>query len=182
MILYIVRHGQTEENKLSILQGHMPGTLTEQGREQVRRTAEELAECGVSFRCIVSSDLKRAMDSATIISERLNLPVVPMDMLRERDWGEYTGITIVEGKAKYFHDGRWDFPGRAESDEGILERAKEALKVLYEQFADDTIIVVTHGQFARNLLAADRGCSYHDIPSYGNAEVRVLEINANSMN
>ena len=124
MILYIVRHGQTEENNLKILQGHMPGTLTEQGREQVRRTAEELAECDVSFRCIVSSDLKRAMDSATIISERLNLPVVPMEMLRERDWGEYTGITIAEGKAKYYHDGRWDFPGRAESDEGILERER----------------------------------------------------------
>ena len=176
MTLYIVRHGQTEENNLKILQGHMPGTLTEQGREQVRRTAEELAKCGVDFKCIVSSDLKRAVESATIISERLNLPVVQMEMLRERDWGEYTGITIAEGKAKYFHDGRWDFPGRAESDEGILERARMALKVLYEQFADDTIIVVTHGQFARNLLAADRGCSYHDIPSYGNAEVRVVEI------
>jgi probable phosphoglycerate mutase len=179
MILYIVRHGQTEENKLNILQGHMPGTLTEQGREQVRRTAEEFANCGVNFRCIVSSDLKRAMDSALIISERLNLPIVSMEMLRERDWGEYTGITIAEAKAKYFHDGRWDFPGRAESDEEILERARMALKVLYGQFADDTIIVVTHGQFARNLLAADRGCSYHDIPSYGNAEVRVVEINAN---
>lgn len=61
MILYIVRHGQTEENMQAILQGHLPGNLTEQGKEQVRKAAERLAETGVEFRSIVSSDLKRAM-------------------------------------------------------------------------------------------------------------------------
>ncbi|MDY5609761.1 MAG: histidine phosphatase family protein, partial [Sodaliphilus sp.] len=58
MTLYIVRHGQTEENMQAILQGHLPGNLTEQGKEQVRKTAERLAEAGVEFKCIVSSDLK----------------------------------------------------------------------------------------------------------------------------
>ena len=57
MILYIVRHGQTEENMQAILQGHLPGNLTEQGKEQVRKTAERLAEAGVEFMCFVSSDL-----------------------------------------------------------------------------------------------------------------------------
>lgn len=85
MILYIVRHGQTEENMQAILQGHLPGNLTEQGKEQVRKTAERLAEAGVEFKCIVSSDLKRAMDSAHIIAERLHLPITPMKELRERD-------------------------------------------------------------------------------------------------
>ena len=64
MIIYIVRHGQTEENLQRILQGHMPGTLTEQGKEQVQRAAEQLSKEGVKFTRIVSSDLKRAMDSA----------------------------------------------------------------------------------------------------------------------
>ena len=67
MIIYIVRHGQTEENLQRILQGHMPGTLTEKGKEQVRKTAELLAKEGVKFTKLVSSDLKRAMDSAHII-------------------------------------------------------------------------------------------------------------------
>lgn len=175
MVIYIVRHGQTEENNQKILQGHMPGRLTEQGREQVRSTAEELSTLNVNFKCIISSDLKRAMDSADIISERLNLPVIPMEMLRERDWGEYTGLTVTEGKEKYYHDGHWDFPGKAESDEGIFERAKKTLETLAEQYPDDNIIIVTHGQFARNLLAVDKNCSYHDIPSFVNAEVRILE-------
>lgn len=87
MIIYIVRHGQTAENLQMILQGHLPGTLTDKGKEQVRNAAEHLAEKDVQFKCIVSSDLKRAMDSANIISERLKLPVFPMEILRERDWG-----------------------------------------------------------------------------------------------
>ena len=176
MVLYIVRHGQTEENKQKILQGHLSGTLTEQGKEQVRLAAESLAQRTADFKCIVSSDLKRAVDSANIIAERLGLSVVPMEILRERDWGEYTGMTIQEGKAKYYHDGHWEFPGEAETDEGIFERAKKALMTLAEEYGDSNIIVVTHGQFARNLLAANMDCSYHDIPSYANAEIRLLNI------
>lgn len=87
MTIYIVRHGQTEENIRKILQGHMPGTLTAEGREQVSAAAESLAMEGILFSRIVSSDLKRAMDSADIISARLGLPVTPMKALRERDWG-----------------------------------------------------------------------------------------------
>ena len=176
MIIYIVRHGETEENLQRILQGHMPGTLTEQGKEQVQRAAEQLSKEGVKFTRIVSSDLKRAMDSAQIIADTLNLPIIPMEILRERDWGEYTGMTIQEGKAKYYHDGHWEFPGEAETDEGIFERAKKALMTLAEEYGDSNIIVVTHGQFARNLLAASMDCSYHDIPSYANAEIRLLNI------
>lgn len=49
MIIYIVRHGQTAENLQMILQGHLPGTLTDKGKEQVRNAAEHLAEKDVQF-------------------------------------------------------------------------------------------------------------------------------------
>ena len=81
MTLYIVRHGQTEENLQRILQGHMPGTLTEKGKDEVRKAAELLSKEGVKFTRIVSSDLRRAMYSANIISERLHLPITPMEIL-----------------------------------------------------------------------------------------------------
>ena len=91
MTLYIVRHGQTEENLQAILQGHLPGNLTEQGKEQVRKAAERLAETGVEFRCIVSSDLKRAMDSAHIIAERLHLPITPHERTARARLGHLHG-------------------------------------------------------------------------------------------
>ena len=128
MIIYIVRHGQTEENLQRILQGHMPGTLTEQGKEQVQRAAEQLSKEGVKFTRIVSSDLKRAMDSAQIIADNINLPVIPMEILRERDWGKFTGMPIAEAMDKYRVDGKWRFPeGTTETEEGIYERANKAL-------------------------------------------------------
>ena len=177
MKIYIVRHGQTEENLQRILQGHMPGTLTEQGKEQVAKAAEILANNGVKFKCIVSSDLKRAMDSAQIISDRLNLPIIPMEILRERDWGKFTGMPIAEAMDKYRVNGKWRFPeGTTETEEGIYERANKALVELQKQFADETIIVVTHGQFARNLIAAHFNCNYHEVAPFVNAEIRMLNI------
>lgn len=161
----------------AILQGHLPGNLTEQGKEQVRKAAERLAEAGVEFKCIVSSDLKRAMDSAHIIAERLHLPITPMKELRERDWGIYTGMAVAEAAEKYKIDGIWRFPdSSAETDKEILQRAGNALRHLAEKYATDTIIVVTHGQFVRNMFAHHLKCDYHEIPSFTNAEIRLLII------
>ena len=177
MTIYIVRHGQTEENLQRILQGHMPGTLTEKGKEQVRKAAELLSKESVTFTRLVSSDLKRAMDSAQIISDKLNLLIIPMKFLRERDWGQFTGMSIAEATDKYRVDGKWVFPeGTTETEEGIYERANKALVELQKQFADETIIVVTHGQFARNLIAAHFECNYHEVATFVNAEIRMLNI------
>ena len=112
MTIYIVRHGETEENLQSILQGHMPGTLTEKGKAQVRATAQQLAKEGVRFTRIVTSDLKRAMDSAQFIADELHIPIIPMEILRERDWGKFTGMTIAEawclrGAFGYHRKGRY---------------------------------------------------------------------------
>ena len=107
MTIYIVRHGETEENLQTILQGHMPGTLTEKGKAQVRATALQLAKADVRFTRIVTSDLKRAMDSAQFIADELHLPVIPMEILRERDWGKFTGMTIAEASEKYRINGKW---------------------------------------------------------------------------
>ena len=177
MLIYIVRHGQTEENLQRILQGHMPGTLTEQGKEQVQRAAEQLSKEGVKFTRIVSSDLKRAIDLAQIIADKLNLPIVTMEILRERDWGKFTGMHISEAMDKYRVDGKWQFPeGTTETEEGIYERANKALVELQKQFSDETIIVVTHGQFARNLIAAHFECNYYDVATFVNAEIRMLNV------
>ena len=65
---------------------------------------------------------------------------------------------------------------KTETEEGIYERANKALVELHKQFADETIIVVTHGQFARNLIAAHFNCNYHEVATFVNAEIRMLNI------
>ena len=98
-----------------------------------------------------------------------------MEILRERDWGNYTGMSLAEAKDKYKVDGKWVFPdGSAESEQEIYQRARLALLRLWEQYANDTVIVVTHGQFARNLIAAQLNCPCQEVVQFVNAEVRVL--------
>lgn len=181
MTIYIVRHGETVENLQRILQGHMPGTLTEKGRAQVRGAAERLAKEDVAFTRIVASDLRRAMDSAAIIAEKVPLPIIPMEMLRERDWGKFTGMPISEATDRFRINGKWSFPeGTTETETGIYERAQRALAELQKLYADETIIVVTHGQFARNLVAAHFGCNYHEVTPFTNAEIRTLTISTDA--
>lgn len=176
MALYIVRHGQTEENKQMILQGHMPGILTDEGIKQVTETAEKLAKMDIRFSCVVASDLKRAMDSAKIIADKLGIEVIPMEILRERDWGIYTGLTVEEARKTYRINGKWVFPDKsAETEEGIRNRANDALQKLKELYPTQNVIVVTHGQFARNLFAAHNNCNYREITSFANAEIRTLD-------
>lgn len=177
MILYIVRHGETEENQQKILQGHLPGTLTAQGKAQVQATAEQLAAMNVPFDVIVSSDLQRAVDSAGIIAHRLDLEVETTPLLRERDWGEFTGMSIAEASERFRIDGQWRFPdGTVETEEEIYVRATNALAYLQQHYEGKTVIVVTHGQFARNLLAAYHGTTFREEPPLNNAEIRKIEL------
>lgn len=175
--IYIVRHGETVENLTKILQGHLPGTLTGKGKEQVRHTAEQLAETGVKFSRIVSSDLQRALDSAQIIADRLHLSITPMEMLRERDWGKWTGMSIAEATERFRKNGKWEFPeGTTETEAGIYQRAALALQELPKRYPNETLIVLTHGQFARNLMAAHQKCNYHEVQPFTNAEIRVISL------
>lgn len=91
--------------------------------------------------------------------------------------GRFFTLSIAEAADKYLVDGKWHFPeGTTETEEGIYERACKALVELQMNFVDETIIVVTHGQFARNIIAAHFECSYHEVASFVNAEIRKLNI------
>lgn len=175
MAIYLVRHGETEENLQRILQGHLPGVLTEQGRAQVRRAVEQLAQCGLQARCIVSSDLARAMESAEILARPLGLPIVSTPLLRERDWGPYTGMTVAEAAQRFRKHGKWKFPpDTVETEAALFARAGEALHKLREDYPRQDVVVVTHGLFARNLIAAHLGKQFREIPPLTNAAIVVL--------
>ena len=83
--LYLARHGQTEENIARIFQGHMPGTLTVEGIAQAEALRDTLRN--ISLDAVVSSDLKRCVDTARIAVEGRKLPWEKTVLLREIDWG-----------------------------------------------------------------------------------------------
>jgi len=80
----LVRHGETDWNAEGRLQGHTDRPLSDYGRKQARRLADELA--GSDIDAIYASDLARARETAEIVGARLHLPVVLEPDLREKDW------------------------------------------------------------------------------------------------
>lgn len=92
--LYLARHGQTEQNLAHIFQGQMPGNLTDLGRQQAAELGERLK--AVTFDSLLSSDLARAYDTVEIACGDRHLPHYTTPLLREIDWGSWTGLAITQ--------------------------------------------------------------------------------------
>ena len=92
--LVMLRHGQTEYNAGSRMQGQLDTDLTDLGRDQAVAAAEVLAKRQPLV--IVSSDLRRALDAAVCLGERSGMPVVVDTRLRETHLGDWQGKTHLE--------------------------------------------------------------------------------------
>jgi len=165
--LCLIRHGETNENAAGILQGHLPCLLSDVGREQVERLRESLR--GQHFDALLSSDLPRALQTAEILNEALQLPLLATPLLRERDWGEWTGRKISEIQGG-------EFPPSVESVEEMSDRALELLYFVEKQFAGKRVAAVTHGLFARCIQAVAACSTIRETPRWGNAELRTLRL------
>jgi broad specificity phosphatase PhoE len=153
MQLILIRHGQTEENILDVLQGHLPGTLSEKGKEDNLRLASYLADYDLDH--IYSSDLKRAADTADqIIKHHPNLQILFTPLLRERTYGSWEGKTRAELGVEKTHFSEWDMPGDAETVLQMQGRAAELVEMLRNKHEGKNVLLVTHGFFIRVLLSA----------------------------
>src|SRR5258708_34802265 len=95
--LVMLRHGQTEYNAGSRMQGQLDTELSDLGRDQAAAAAEVLAKRQPLV--IVSSDLRRALDTAVALGERSGLPVLVDTRLRETHLGDWQGMTHLGGDA-----------------------------------------------------------------------------------
>ena len=138
--LILVRHGETDWNAQGRLQGHTDRPLSDYGREQARRLAEELA--GEQLDAVYASDLARARETAEIVGERLALPVVLDPDLREKDWGNWEGLTSTE---------RLGIELVGESTEEHTKRMLAALGRIAAKHPDGRVLVVTHGGSMRRV-------------------------------
>ena len=73
MIIYLIRHGETEANKQMIIQGRANNPLNQTGKEQAKQTAMYLKKLNIDFDFCVTSPLKRSIDTANIIKDNLKL-------------------------------------------------------------------------------------------------------------
>ncbi|HZT93458.1 MAG TPA: histidine phosphatase family protein [Gaiellaceae bacterium] len=154
--LLLVRHGETDWNADGRLQGQTDRPLSDYGRRQARQLAEELG--GEELEAIYSSDLARARETAEIVGERLGLPVVLDPDLREKDWGNWEGLTAVERD-------RVEFVG--ESTEAHQARILRALRRISERHPAGRVLVVTHGGSMRRVQTVALGMALPVVENCG---------------
>lgn len=143
--LLLVRHGQTDSNLNGVLQGHSPTPLNELGRAQAKQVARRLKAWEARIDTLVSSDLKRAAQTAEFIGEKLQLPIHFDPRWRELSFGELEGRAVGEKEIWRNAGGEVEAPG-GEKAIDFQARIVEALTSLRDQFSHaNTICVVTHG-------------------------------------
>ena len=167
--ILLVRHGETVDNARQIMQGQTQGDLNEKGREQARQVAERLSAEPVD--AVVASDLRRAIQTAEIIAAPHNLVVKTTELLRERDWGSFTGRYIPD-----LHGETW--PDDIESEEALLHRALAFLQYITTTYPDKRVVAVGHGIVNKAILAVYAQCPMREVQRMMNAEVRVLSTSA----
>ncbi len=145
-----VRHGETDWNRATRIQGHTDIALNETGLWQARRLAHALADTGLS--AVYASDLQRAVQTAQAMAQRAGLPVTTDRDLRERHFGVFEGQTFAEIEQRSPEQAlRWrrrDADFGAEGGETLADfysRCVACATRLAARHPGETIALVAHG-------------------------------------
>jgi broad specificity phosphatase PhoE len=170
--LLVVRHGQSEWNAIGRWQGHADPVLSDLGRRQAVAAAASIG----AVDGIVSSDLLRAAETAAIIAQQLGIgPVLVDERLRERDVGEWSGLTDVEIDERwpgFLDDGRR--PEGFEAADAIVARVLEAFDAIRGASPGGSLLVVTHGGVIHSLVRS-HGLEDAPVPNLSGVLVRVTD-------
>lgn len=157
MILYLMRHGQTDWNAEGRVQGWNDTPVNKKGIEQAHFAGEALVN--EEIETVYSSDLKRAKKTAEIVSAALDLPLHYTKRLREMDFGKATSVKKTDLAAKFpyiyaaFNDlnnlERYDI--RYPEGESIGEVQQRFMKFVTKLLEDrrQKVLIVTHGMLVR---------------------------------
>lgn len=161
--IYMVRHGETDWNATSRLQGHSNVPLSEQGRRQAELLGRRLA--ALKFDAFYASDLVRAYETARIIAlHHNNQDINTMPELRELNFGRWEGLSINEIQGQYPEEIKqwWEtplltrIPGGESLDE-VVKRTVTAVKKIVESHGDGNVVLVSHGGVIRSVVGTVLG-------------------------
>jgi len=160
--LILVRHGETETNKLGKIQGVSQAHLNARGLEQAAYAAQALEE-EKPF-TLYSSPLRRALQTAETIASRTSTDVVVEHGLIEMDVGEFEGLTGRQLRERFPDVMRsWDedafqteMPG-GESLATVRNRAWRTVKRLADLHSDEKVVAVTHNFTIQMVLCSALG-------------------------
>ncbi len=149
MKIYLVRHGQTDENDKGKLQGRINTSLNENGIRQAKRLREQLKDKSIDI-CI-TSPMKRTWETAMIlVGDRVYIEEDAR--LIERDLGNFEGKNRREYDIKKY----WDYQknsseGNVERIQDVISRNTDFLEDLKKRYPEKNVLIVSHATIIRVL-------------------------------
>ena len=163
-VLVLVRHGESEWNKLNLFTGWKDPDLTEKGIAEARRGAKLLRAEGLHFDIAFTSVLKRAQHTLDIILEVLgqtSLETIRDQALNERDYGDLSGLNKDDARKRWgeeqVHIWRRSYDIPPPGGESLKDTAARVLPYwdaqIWPRLKDGrTVIVAAHGNSLRALI------------------------------
>lgn len=182
-MLYIMRHGITEWNKLHKLQGQTDIPLNEEGKAMARKAAEEYKD--IHFDVCYCSPLVRAKETAQILLNGRDIQIITDDRLKEMSFGSYEGI------ANSFNDPECEINVIFQNPEKYIESigGAETFKELYSRtgaFLEEIayplikcgkdVLIVGHGAMNSSIVCQVRGISIDQFWSAGIENCKLMKL------
>ncbi|MDI6693976.1 MAG: histidine phosphatase family protein [Anaerolineales bacterium] len=156
--ILLIRHGQTEWNRVERFRGQADVPLNETGLAQAEATGRRVAQTWRPV-AIYSSPLSRAVKTAEAVARHFDLSVQIHPALADIDYGDWQGLTPDEARQRWPEeiDNWYSHPERARIPNGetlteLRQRAMRTVGELIANHADDTIVLVGHTVINRVIL------------------------------
>lgn len=187
-MLYIMRHGKTEWNSLHKLQGRTDIPLNEEGRKMALKAREEYSSVNIDI--CYCSPLVRAAETAQIVLNGRNIPIITDERLVEMGFGEYEGIensfqnpkcpinVIFKEPEKYVES-----VGGAETFAELFTRTNEFLREIVEPQVREgkDILIVGHGAMNSSIICQINNLPISEFWSAGLEQCRLLQLSISKM-
>ncbi|WP_281738401.1 histidine phosphatase family protein [Enterococcus dispar] len=174
-MIYLARHGQTQWNVEKRICGRADVPLTTVGRRQAQNLVQKLSDKKIKIDRIIVSPLCRAQETALIVNEKLQLPLVTDERLIEMDFGVYDGKAI---STPDFQKARLEFSLPFPNGESILDVASRVYPLLSElENRSEQVLLVCHNAVSRVVDNYFHGKNMQELLAFNlaNTEIKCYE-------
>ena len=181
--LYFVRHGETDWNLESKIQGRNDIPLNATGISQAEQLAMTLKMSEYDIKAIYSSRQKRALVTAEIVGKALGIPPVVKDGLQEMSLGSWEGHTwpqvreiFADEYQIWYKNRRYQVPPGGESYQQLLDRLLPALSQIMEE-TEGNALIVTHSAIIMTLMSYIYDTPFEDMAkNYKTGNTGIVEL------
>ncbi|MGI6710065.1 MAG: histidine phosphatase family protein [Bacilli bacterium] len=150
MRICFIRHGETNWNSQSLIQGIIDNPLNDNGIKQAENLALELLKTQIKWDVVFSSPLARAFDTAKIVSKKINYHsnIIIDNNVIERDFGKIEGMKLSEQVYNLIISEK---EPSLEKVVSLKERVMDFIQKTYQKYPNKNILVFTHSHIIKTI-------------------------------